>query len=606
MKYNVLATAFSFFLVGLAVLFSYPGAALAAPLVPCFGADCNLCQLSKLAQNVIEFIVQIAFIVAALLFAYAGFLYFTSGASADNVTKARSVFTNAFWGIIIVLTAWLIVNVILVTLTGKGVSPFTKILCEGSSSPLPSSDTKAKSGSSGVSVSGSKLDNVTKAPGTQDASFVTLNPDGSLTTKTFLNTDQCNSAQSSSSATPELTCGGVQPATTALISQEVIEAAAIDQASVADEISDPNNIVLKVETPKDGGPVKVSRVTKDTLASQGTGFDEFEEIGDIAYVQVPSDDSGLGDGDIEDLDKPKKILVRIPSASQKPETTFIGDDIDDFDEPTDSDDLREFGPDTIIILPLPEEGDLVVVTQKQVSGADTSPGTGTVDKLDGKTVAWVEPEFYDVDLYGSFPEDFIDPFEDTRQKDVWTPSTASHLTTTEIDKQLGKTKRWEAGNCAQVSSGIGKQARCNASLAILTTESTGNPDRCSTSSCGLMQLKPSTAKALDPVSFAGLTDAQVATKLKSDTDLNMKLGNKYYASLLKTYKNHDLAAAAYNGGPKANGPSKDCPGLRQWQCQWDDPEGTINRRPNTRYTETRDYVAKVRKIRDELNARSGL
>jgi len=132
MKYNILATVFSFFLIGLALLISPDVSyAQAGGLVPCDGPKCNLCDLAKLAENVINFMVQISFVIAALLFAYAGFLFFTGGSDPGKISSARNVLTNTLVGVIIVLTAWLVVNVILTTLTGQGVNPFTKVLCEG-------------------------------------------------------------------------------------------------------------------------------------------------------------------------------------------------------------------------------------------------------------------------------------------------------------------------------------------------------------------------------------------------------------------------------------------------------------------------------------------
>ncbi|MBI2617927.1 hypothetical protein HYW58_00495, partial [Candidatus Kaiserbacteria bacterium] len=111
MRYTVLATAFAFFLVGFALIAPDLSYAQAGGLVPCNGPECNICHLTQLAQRFIEFIVRITFIAAALLFAYAGFLFFTGGTSPERITNARKIFTNTFVGIIIVLTSWLVVDV---------------------------------------------------------------------------------------------------------------------------------------------------------------------------------------------------------------------------------------------------------------------------------------------------------------------------------------------------------------------------------------------------------------------------------------------------------------------------------------------------------------
>jgi len=182
MKYSILATAFSFFLMGLALLVSPDVAsAQAGGLVPCNGPECNLCDLAQLAENVINFFVKISFVISALLFAYAGFLFFTAGADPGKVSSARKIFTDTIVGIIIILTAWLVVNVILTVLTGQGVNPFTSVLCEGTSrtSSKPQTTNNSPTGgtfgsgtsggnSSGINVSGTsdtQINNVNQFPG---------------------------------------------------------------------------------------------------------------------------------------------------------------------------------------------------------------------------------------------------------------------------------------------------------------------------------------------------------------------------------------------------------------------------------------------------------
>lgn len=134
MKQTLVALGIALILIaGSGLLVLMPDVAYAqGGIVPCGGPgqpSCNICHLTKLAENVIEFIVKMAFVIAALLFAAAGFLFFTAGANEGNVTKARSIFTNVLVGIIIILTAWLVIDILLQTLTGQGVNPFTRILC---------------------------------------------------------------------------------------------------------------------------------------------------------------------------------------------------------------------------------------------------------------------------------------------------------------------------------------------------------------------------------------------------------------------------------------------------------------------------------------------
>lgn len=93
-------------------------------LVPCgVGSDpkvateCQACNVVQLIQNLIMFMIGLAVPIAMAMFAYAGFLYFTSGAGGgnENISKARNIFKNTFIGFVLALSSWLIVNTILYT-----------------------------------------------------------------------------------------------------------------------------------------------------------------------------------------------------------------------------------------------------------------------------------------------------------------------------------------------------------------------------------------------------------------------------------------------------------------------------------------------------------
>ena len=125
--------------------------------------------------------------------------------------------------------------------------------------------------------------------------------------------------------------------------------------------------------------------------------------------------------------------------------------------------------------------------------------------------------------------------------------------------------------------------------AVIMAESSGNPlAQEKIGSTGLMQILPSTARGLDP-SNAVLSDAQISEKLKNP-EYNIELGTKHLAGLLQKHKDPALAHAIYNGGPMAGVPSRDCPGLKAWQCAWDNKTHTV---PNTGYAGTRKYVPKI-------------
>lgn len=94
-----------------------PTLSFADGLVPCNTAEtCDFNALLALVNNVINYMILLTVPIAAIMFAYAGFLLVTSGGeSASAKTKAKSIFWNAVIGLIIALAAWLIVKLILTT-----------------------------------------------------------------------------------------------------------------------------------------------------------------------------------------------------------------------------------------------------------------------------------------------------------------------------------------------------------------------------------------------------------------------------------------------------------------------------------------------------------
>ena len=88
---------------------------------------CQLHDLLNLANNIITFAVYLAVLIATIMFVYAGVLYVTAAAQEANLDKAKKIFWTVFLGLVIVLAAWLIINVILSTLTGKGLDSWSSV-----------------------------------------------------------------------------------------------------------------------------------------------------------------------------------------------------------------------------------------------------------------------------------------------------------------------------------------------------------------------------------------------------------------------------------------------------------------------------------------------
>ena len=75
---------------------------------------CTFNDLLVLVNNVVKFVfVALVVPIAAIAFAYAGFLLIFSGGDTSKREKAKKIFWGVVWGLVIAAAAWLIVHVVL-------------------------------------------------------------------------------------------------------------------------------------------------------------------------------------------------------------------------------------------------------------------------------------------------------------------------------------------------------------------------------------------------------------------------------------------------------------------------------------------------------------
>lgn len=100
-----------------------------AAIVPCT-TNCQVCDILKLVQNIINFFLQISVPLATAMFLAAGILILTAGDSTQRLELGKTIFKNAVIGFAIVLCAWLFINTILNVLAGQEFPmPWNKIQC---------------------------------------------------------------------------------------------------------------------------------------------------------------------------------------------------------------------------------------------------------------------------------------------------------------------------------------------------------------------------------------------------------------------------------------------------------------------------------------------
>ncbi len=81
-------------------------------LIPCghgVNDQCTFADLMALGRNIVNFLILLSIPLAAIAFAYSGFLLLTAGGDVGKRGKAKEIFVKVLWGFIFVISAWLIV-----------------------------------------------------------------------------------------------------------------------------------------------------------------------------------------------------------------------------------------------------------------------------------------------------------------------------------------------------------------------------------------------------------------------------------------------------------------------------------------------------------------
>jgi hypothetical protein len=103
-------------------------ATVLATIVPCSGVvvngqgtNCTICSLATLAQNVLNDGIFVAVFLSAILFAWSGWKFATAESTGNpgQINEAKSAFWHITGGLVLILGAWIIVSVIVTTLTGN-------------------------------------------------------------------------------------------------------------------------------------------------------------------------------------------------------------------------------------------------------------------------------------------------------------------------------------------------------------------------------------------------------------------------------------------------------------------------------------------------------
>jgi len=99
-----------------------------AGLVPCGGTAtdskeaCTICDLATGIQKIVNFVTKLVGITLVVIIVVAGVMYIVSAGNPSMTTMAKTAMKNSVIGAIVVLTAFVLINFILVAISKGGPS----------------------------------------------------------------------------------------------------------------------------------------------------------------------------------------------------------------------------------------------------------------------------------------------------------------------------------------------------------------------------------------------------------------------------------------------------------------------------------------------------
>lgn len=99
-----------------------------AALLTCSEGDtCNFCELTRTLDNIIDWVVTVAILIATIGLAYAGFRMSSSRGDVSTFTAAKEMLWNIVVGLFIIMAAWMIVDTIIKTLAGGDLGVWNEV-----------------------------------------------------------------------------------------------------------------------------------------------------------------------------------------------------------------------------------------------------------------------------------------------------------------------------------------------------------------------------------------------------------------------------------------------------------------------------------------------
>jgi len=104
----------------------------AAGLIPCSGVDCRPCHILVLIVNLVSFMLKsIVAPLAGLMFLVGGIMIVSDGGSGNRMKKGKEIIKNTLIGAVIALSAWAIVNTLIMAFgSGQISSNWWSVQCK--------------------------------------------------------------------------------------------------------------------------------------------------------------------------------------------------------------------------------------------------------------------------------------------------------------------------------------------------------------------------------------------------------------------------------------------------------------------------------------------
>lgn len=103
------------------IAFSLPTVTFGGGMIPCGGTNddgslqkpCQACHVVQLGNKLLEWFIMTMASVIALIFAWAGMQMVMSAGNTEGISHAKAMMTNSIIGLIILLSAWLVIDTIM-------------------------------------------------------------------------------------------------------------------------------------------------------------------------------------------------------------------------------------------------------------------------------------------------------------------------------------------------------------------------------------------------------------------------------------------------------------------------------------------------------------